>query len=184
MLTTRLYTTLYLIVAFASAQEVVFDGKDVLRVSAGTFVRIEADSAFILNRKTKDFLNKQLDQLDEVQATYNDLVDNRNALLEETESIRKMVAKLALKLESDSATVGDNLDQILEDLEKTLSELRGNNQQLRSNNESLEGRIEELERIRDELKKETRAIWWNGLLDKLVALAGGIGVGILIGSVL
>ncbi len=41
-----------------------------------------------------------------------------------------------------------------------------NNEMFKNNNELLEKKTVQLEGLVKELRKETRGIWWNGLLDK------------------
>ena len=180
-----LSTLLLLVCLSMQAQNVKFSqNDDFTRVTKGTIVNIEADTAYLVSTVRAAFLNEKLDELDEIQGLYNSLLDNRNELKKELKSVQKLLSKLAKKMEADSANLSSNFTFIITDLDKTLNDLKENNQSLAQNNQDLKGRINELKRIVKDLKKETRGIWWNGLTDKLVAFAGGVGVGILLVGVL
>lgn len=178
---------LFLIIALCTlcstlySQNVKFSqNDDFIKVVKGSTVEIKADTAYIVSKSTADFLNSKLDELKEVQELYNGLLDNRNELKKELKTVQKLMSKLAANLEKDSAGISEDLTVIVGDLENTLTNLRENNQELSQNNASLLARTNELKRIVKDLRKETRGLWWNGLTDKLVAFAGGVGIGILI----
>jgi len=73
-----------------------------------------------------------------------------------------------------------SVGQIIADLEVTLNDLKSNNQQMKINNNELEQKAHALEGLVKQLRKETRAIWIDGLWDKVLAFTGGVGVGVLI----
>lgn len=88
------------------------------------------------------------------------------------------------KLISDKKAATEALDAdfewLLNSLDTTLTTLKQNNTELQNNNQQLEASVANLKRIEKELKRETRWMWWNGLTDKIIVFAGGVGVGVLI----
>ncbi len=163
------------------AQNLRFSNNDdFIKVTKGATVEIKADTAYVVSKGRADFLNQKLDELQEVQELYSGLLDNRNELKKELKIVQKLMSKLAANLEKDSAGISDNLTVIVSDLDETLTHLKENNRTLTENNASLLTRTNELKRIVKDLRKETRGLWWNGLTDKLVAFAGGVGIGVLL----
>lgn len=185
-MTRLLFITFWLGCALSlNAQNINFHkNDDFIKVVEGNIVEIKADTAFVVSKSRAEFLNNKLDELQKVQEMYTGLLDNRNELNQELKTIQKLMTKLAANLEKDSAGLSGNLTVIVADLDKTLVDLKDNNQTLSDNNASLLAKTDELKRIVKDLKKETRGLWWNGLTDKLVAFAGGVGIGILLAAVL
>ena len=165
------------------AQSVTFHAADdFIKVPKGSTVNINSDTAYVVSPSRIKYINRQLDGLDSIHTLYNDLVDNRNVLFNELKKASKAVKRLESLMQSDSARLNSDITEILSGLETTLTELRQNNEVLKSNNELLEKKTMQLEGLVKELRKETRGIWWNGLLDKAVVFAGGIGIGLLIAA--
>lgn len=178
-----LYTLLCCITVGLNAQNIRFSNNDdFIKVTKGSLVEVKADTAYVVSKGRADFLNQKLDELEEVQNLYNGLLENRNELKKEIKIIHKLMTKLSDNLEKDSTVFSNNLTAIVDDLDKTLTDLKANNQTLSQNNTSLQHRTNELKRIVKDLRKETRGLWWNGLTDKLVAFAGGVGIGVLIAA--
>ncbi len=162
-------------------QEVKFHkNDDFIKVGKGTTVSIEADSAYVVSGSRVRFINNQLDALDSIHTLYNQLADNRNELFDQLKKTNKALTRLGKVMKSDSTLLSGSVGQILTDLELTLNDLKSNNQQLKLNNNELEQKAQALEGLVKQLRKETRAIWIDGLWDKVLAFAGGVGVGILI----
>lgn len=168
-----------------SAQTIKFSDKDDLkRAIRGDLIEINTDTAYVVSKSRAEFLNQKLDELKEIQRLYNNLANNHNQLFKELNRIQKLVGKLSSRLKGDSSMISRNLSSIIDDLDETLVDLKNNNQTLKRSNSELLSKIDQLEKIVSNLKKETRWMWWNGLADKIVALAAGVGIGILVGAVL
>ena len=168
-----------------SAQTIKFSDKDDLkRAFRGDVIEINTDTAYVVSKSRAEFLNQKLDELKEIQRLYNNLANNHNELFKELNRIQKLVSKLSSRLKGDSSMISRNLSSIIDDLDETLADLKNNNQTLKRSNSELLSKVNQLEKIVANLKKETRWMWWNGLADKFVALAGGVGIGILIGALL
>lgn len=168
-----------------SAQTIKFSDKDDLkRAFRGDVIEINTDTAYVVSKSRAEFLNQKLDELKEIQRLYNNFSNNHNQLFKELNRIQKLVGKLSSRLKGDSSMISRNLSSIIDDLDETLVDLKNNNQTLKRSNSELLSKIDQLEKIVSNLKKETRWMWWNGLADKIVALAAGVGIGILVGAVL
>lgn len=168
-----------------SAQNIKFSDKDDLkRTFRGDVIEINTDTAYVVNKSRAEFLNQKLNELKEIQQLYNNLANNHNELFKELNRIQKLVGKLSSRLKGDSSMISRNLSSIIDDLDETLVDLKNNNQTLKRSNSELLSKIDQLEKIVSNLKKETRWMWWNGLADKIVTLAAGVGIGILVGAVL
>ncbi|MCT4639292.1 MAG: hypothetical protein N4A72_16425 [Bacteroidales bacterium] len=166
-------------------QAVKFTGKkDMVKVFKGDLVMIEADTAYIINKKRAMILNSQLDELQKVKVMYNSLTDEHSELLAIIKDAQKYLNKILKRLEKDGTITVNNLDTILTDFDRILADLKSNNKALTQTNSEMKQTIAQLESNIKELKKEAKWIWWNGAADKLFALAGGIGIGILIGVLL
>ena len=182
---TVMFILLAIVYQSASAQNLKFSNKDDFRKTLkGDVIEINADTAYVVSKSRAKFLNQKLDELKEIQQLYNDMAGNHKDLLNELTRIQKLVDKLSTRLEEDSSMITQNLSSIINDLDETLADLKNNNQTLKRSNSELLSKVDQLEKIVKDLKKETKWMWWNGLADKLVALAAGIGIGILVGSVL
>ena len=155
---------------------------DFIKANKGATVRIAADTAYVVSTSRIRYINNQLDNLDSIQLLYNDLVDNRNTLLDELKKTNKVLKRIGELIEADSTVLSNDMAFILRDLSATLNDLKRNNGELKKNNETLEHKSQQLERLVKELRKETKGIWWNGLLDKVVVFAGGVGVGLLVAA--
>lgn len=174
-----------LLASSLNAQNVNFSNNDdFIKVTQGNVVTIKADTAYVVSKGRAAFLNEKLDELQEIQKMYNGIVANEKELKKELKNVQKLIGKLAASLEKDSAAISNNVIEIVDDLDDTLSELRESNTSLKQNNQTLLARTVELKRIVKDLRKETRGLWWNGLTDKLVAFAGGVGIGILLAAAL
>lgn len=168
-----------------SAQTIKFSDKDDLkRAFRGDVIEINTDTAYVVSKSRAEFLNQKLDELKEIQRLYNNLANNHNELFKELNRIQKLVGKLSSRLEEDSSMISRNLSSIIDDLDETLADLKNNNQMLKRSNSELLSKIDQLEKIVGNLKKETKWMWWRGHVDKIVALAAGVGIGILVGAVL
>jgi len=158
-----------------------YTSDDTKKVIKGDIVSIKADTAYIINVSRAFYLNKKLDELTEIKHSYVDLSINHAKVIEEITEIQTVVSKLIIRLQNDSAVNSKKLDSALIDLDKTLANLKISNNNLIGNNAELLTEIVRLEKISKDLKRVNRWVWWNGLTDKLVVLAGGIGVGFLLG---
>lgn len=163
------------------AQTITF-GKndDIIKVAKGSSVTINADTAYIVSTARAQYINKKLDQLDSIQILYNDLVDNRNELLNELKKAQKTLSKLLNHLQGDSTLLNANIVEIVANLDHTLTNLKKNNEELKKNNKALKTEIKHLEDLVKQLRNQTKGIWWNNVADKIVVFAGGVGLGLLI----
>lgn len=179
-----IFLSVFILASFVSAfgQTKEFSGEsDKQKVFKGDTIIITVDTAFVINKARAAKLNYQLNELQQVKAMYNNLVNDHAELVSEIRKAQQYLNKLAAKLEKDGAIAVNNLDLILVDLDNTLNELKNNNNELNSTNTELNKQIISLQKSVKALKNETKWIWWNGATDKLFAIAGGIGIGILIG---
>jgi len=182
---TLMFIVLGVIYQSASAQNIKFSDKDDFRKTfRGEVIEINTDTAYVVSKSRAKFLNQKLDELKEIQRLYNNLANNHKELFKELNRIQKLVSKLSSRLKGDSSMISQKLSSIIDDLDETLADLKNNNQTLKRSNSELLSKIDQLEKIVNSLKKETRWMWWNGLTDKLVALVAGVGIGILVGSLL
>jgi uncharacterized protein YukE len=178
-------TLLFVANVYASAQDVRFTkDSDLIKVSRGTSVRIDVDTAYVIGKIKAEFINQKIKELNEIKVIYNDLAENHNKLLDEINSVQNLLEDLQEHIVKDSVTISDNFKKLIKELETSLNEFKVNNEKLKANNAELKSQIEQLEKIVKQLKKETRGIWWNGLTDKIVVFAGGVGVGMLLISIL
>lgn len=163
------------------AQDITFRSTDdFIEVYKGTEVTIKADTAYILSKSRASFIDKRLDQLDSLKRVYNSLFDNREELLSELEATQEILEKISDLLSENGTIINDDFREIIEELDKTITNLKTNNEQLKTNNKSLKKEIDDLHSLVKKLRKETRAIWWDGLTDKVVVFVGGVGVGALL----
>ena len=182
---TFMFTILVIVYQSTSAQNIKFSNNDdFIKTVRGEVIEINTDTAYVVSKSRVEFLNHKLDELQEIQQIYGDMANNHKDLLKELTRIQKLVNKLSSRLEEDSSLISQNLSSIINDLDETLADLKTNNQTLKKSNSDLLSKIDQLERIVKDLKKETKWMWWNGLADKVVALVAGVGLGLLVGSVL
>ncbi|MFO7864142.1 MAG: hypothetical protein R6U85_09100 [Salinivirgaceae bacterium] len=164
----------------ANAQTVTFQSDDdKLMIFRGTTVEIDTDTAYIISSTRAQKLNRQLDELGQIKGIYNQLLTNRNKLLNELTAIEETLGKVIVRMEADSGFLNQNMADIITDIDQTLLELKQNNETLATNNRALTQKIDKLNHLVKALRKETRWIWWNGLADKIVVFGAGIGVGAL-----
>ena len=167
------------------AQNLTFSNKtNFTKVYSGDSIFIEADSAYVISNIKAEFLNQKLDDLDSVKVLYLDLASNHKKLISEIKNVSKQMAKLYSRFESDSTLISQHASTIIKELDSSLEELQETNKILGQNNTDLQYQVEQLKKIASELRKETRGIWWNGVADKLVVFAGGVGSGLLIALLL
>jgi regulator of replication initiation timing len=157
---------------------------DFVKVYKNQIIKIDADTAYIVSSSRAMFINERLAQLDTLRKVYNSLVDNRNSLLVELNKTQETLATIATLLEGNGGVISEDLEAIISSLDVTLKKLKTNNRILKSNNASLEKEVDDLHKLVKELKKETRGLWIDGLYDKLIVFAGGIGVGVLLALLL
>lgn len=153
---------------------------DYARLIHGDTLIVVADTAYVVSITRAEFINQKLDELDEIQTLYNDLTDNRNELLNELKKTHKTLGKLLVHMQGDATYINNDLTTLINELNQSLSDLKTNNETLKNNNVELGSKVAQLQRLVSELKKETRGLWWNGVADKLVAFAGGVGAGVLL----
>lgn len=183
---TLVYTLLFFAFTTSAIAQVKEFGKNdhTMRITEGDQVNVKADTAFIISKERAKDLNRELDLLDSIESKYNEVLDDRDTLMMEINRTRDILEKLQKKMEKDSAFANEELSSILADLKKTLDEMKATNKRLEDENKDLKKQINGLRKIADELEEVTRGIWWNGITDKIVSFASGLGVGILIGAVL
>lgn len=173
----------FLMAAGVQAQHKKFLQKDdLIKVFKGDHVDIKADTAYVVSLKRSKFINDKLDELDEVRQLYNKSAEQNNKLLKNLNDLEKIVTDLSKRMEGDSANANGRLNKLLADMDNALVDLKLNNNDLKKNNQALNSRVHSLEVIIKKLRKETKGLWWNGLTDKLIALAGGIGIGLIIAA--
>ncbi|WP_109833033.1 hypothetical protein [Reichenbachiella versicolor] len=184
----------YLILFFGSllflnqngySQKVIF-GKhqDLVNLKKGDIVEIKADTAYVISRRRAKVLNEKIDELEEVKVLYNGLAGQYNGLNVELEKVQSSLSEVVSKMESDSLQLSDHFVEIIGDLDQSIENLKSNNKSLKTNNSKMRDEISKLHKVIKAMKKETRRIWWDGLTDKIVAFAGGAGIGLLIGVLL
>ncbi|MEP1035561.1 hypothetical protein [Ekhidna sp.] len=167
---------------FLTGQEIKFRNSDQkLVLKKGDLVRIQADTAYLISRERAILLNEKLDQLESTRKINAELKTINQDLLEKVKEVEKLVGKLLKRMEASSAEADVDLEQILNDLDVNLSSLKQNNSELAKNNQDLKKQIGEMDHTIKRLKQEIRGIWWNGLTDKIVVGAIGLGLGYLIG---
>jgi septal ring factor EnvC (AmiA/AmiB activator) len=168
-----------------NAQNVTMsNNSEVIKVYKGNVVKIDVDTAYVIGKIKAEFLNQKIKELNEIKLIYNDLADNHNKLLDNLNKVQELLENFKKKIATDSMTISENFNRILKDLDKSIIDLKNNNELLKKNNSDLLTQIKQLDHIVKELKKQTRWIWWNGVADKLVSFAGGVGVGILLVKIL
>ncbi|UII25368.1 hypothetical protein LVD15_18970 [Fulvivirga maritima] len=176
-----LIATLFTLPMHLRAQKLTFkQSDDYIKVKKHDAIIIEADSAFIVSSSRASYINDRLDQLDEIQELYQQLTLNRNRLLGEVKQTRKVLTKVIRNIERDSTTLSNDLIKTITELDTVLTTLRENNQELKDNNQQLARKVTDLEALVDELKKETKKLWWGAMEDKIISFAAGFGVGALI----
>jgi hypothetical protein len=175
---------LLLIVCLDSfGQEIKFRNSDQkLVLKKGDLVRIQADTAYLISNSRARLLNEKLDELANARVLNTDLQTINQDLLGKVKEVEKLVEKLLKRMEADADEADIDLEQILIDLDKNLESMKQNNSELARNNQDLKKQIEEMDDTISKLKQEIRGIWWNGMTDKIVVGALGVGLGLLIGS--
>ncbi|MBN1987768.1 MAG: hypothetical protein JW783_00040 [Bacteroidales bacterium] len=174
-------TSLLLIASTSFAQRVVFNNSsDYLKVARGAVVTIATDSAFVVSKSRAHYLNERLDELSHVKTLYNNLSQEHSALLDGIKGVEVLLGKLISDEKAATEALDADFEALLNSLDTTLTSLKRNNTELQSNNKQLETTVTNLKSIEKELKRKARWIWWNGLTDKIIVFAGGVGVGVLI----
>jgi septal ring factor EnvC (AmiA/AmiB activator) len=174
-----------IIMGLINAQNVRFnDNSGVVKVYRGNTINIEVDTAYVIGKIKAEFINQKIDELNEIKAIYNNMVDNHNKLLSDLNTVQELLEKLQDKAINDSLVMSQNFKRLLNELDTSLTELKTNNNHLKKNNSELNDQIANLERIVKQLRKETRGLWWDGVTDKIVAFIGGVGAGMLLMAIL
>jgi hypothetical protein len=164
--------------ALLQAQKRVFrNNSDVMKVRKGDLIEIEADSAFVLSGNRADYLNQRLNELDTIRRIYEGMGLQKEELIRQVDELSSLISNLKTDMVQDSIRIRNELGVVIQDLHAITADLKQNNLELRQNNEDLNVRIERLNTVIKELKREMRWIWWNGLTDKIVVFAAGVGVG-------
>lgn len=153
---------------------------DAVKVEKGTIIEITADSAYVVSGTRASIINQKIVELDSIRVIYNKMAGNHNSLLSEVDEVQKLLSQVYKKMQQDSSMMSTQFDQVITDLDQSLINLKANNAQLKINNKNLLEETSKLKTIVKDLKKETRRIWWDGLTDKVVAFAGGVGIGVLV----
>jgi DNA repair exonuclease SbcCD ATPase subunit len=181
----QLLVVFAIITVSVNSQTIRFNNQsDVTKVYNGQTVKIEVDTAYVIGKTKAQFINQKIEELNQIKFIYNNMAENHNRLLIDLSKLQELLEKLKEKTITDSVAISSNFKQLLTQLDISLNELKVNNEQLKKNNSELETQISKLEKIIKQLRKEARGIWWNGVADKLVAFAGGVGVGVLLVKVL
>ncbi|KAF5076406.1 hypothetical protein DSECCO2_161040 [anaerobic digester metagenome] len=174
-------TSLLLFASTSFAQRVVFNSNsDYLKVARGAVVTITADSAFVVSKSRAHYLNERLDELSHVKELYSNLSLKHTTLLDGIKRVEVLLGKLISDEKAATEALDADFEALLNSLDTTLTTLKQNNTELQINNLQLEASVANLKRIEKELKRETRWMWWNGLTDKIIVFAGGVGFGVLI----
>lgn len=160
------------------------NNSDSKKVTNGTTVIIAVDTAYVIGKVKAVFIEQKIKELQEIKVLYNNMADNHNKLLDDLTRVQTILEEFKKKVVGDSISISQNFKRLIADLDVSLKELKANNSELKRNNDELKSQVDQLEKIIAQLRKETRGIWWNGLTDKLVAFAGGIGVGMVLMLVL
>ncbi len=174
-------TVILLCASLTQAQQVKFtNGDDAVKLKKGALVEITADSAYVISGQRASVINQKIVELDSIRAIYNRMAGNHNSLLSEVNEVQNLLNQVYEKMQQDSSMMSAQFDQIISDLGQSMENLKANNAQLKDSNKNLQEETAKLKSIVKDLKKETRRIWWDGLTDKIVAFAGGVGIGILV----
>ncbi|MEQ8358009.1 MAG: hypothetical protein RH860_00880 [Cytophagales bacterium] len=173
-----LFFVLIAIAFQANSQQLTFDkNSDLIKAKKGDTIIIKTDSAYVLSGKRADYLNDKLDELDTIKRIYNNQSENHRELIQNIDELDDMIRKLRSDFERDSLILSQNLSNVINELNLISEDLKENNQMLKVNNTELQKRVVRLQELITELKKEMRGIWWNGIADKVIAFAAGIGTG-------
>ena len=185
MRATLVVVSMLLMMSISYCQTIRFhNNDDYIKVKAGDNIEIKADSAYLVSAVRAESLNSKLDELDEIKVLYNDLADNRKELLEEIKKAHKLLTKLTSHMQGDNVVVSSNLSSLILDLDNSIADFKNNNLHLKQNNNELASKISQLERLVNNLRKETKGLWWNGITDKIISFAAGVGVGAVLVLVL
>lgn len=158
--------------------EAKFNGEEeYLKVYKNQVIVIEADSAYIINTRTAEFLNRKLNELDTIRTLFRDISLEKESLFNQIDKLEKTIIKVKNRFSEDSVYIRSELETVIKDLETLSKELEDNNNSLNINNIKLKNNIKELEALNREMKKELRHIWWSGMTDKIVVFIGGIVIG-------
>ncbi len=183
MLRLLLFLSFFGLIFFGFSQNVKFRSSDQkLLVSKGDLVEISADSAYIISSSRALLLNEKLEELSTARKLNAELKFVNGELLDKVKEVEKLVSKILKKMDSDSDVVEEGFDDILLELDMSLNVMKENNRELATNNSNLKQQIAAMDDTISKLKKEIRGIWWNGLVDKIVVGALGVGVGFLLGA--
>lgn len=155
-------------------------GSDAIKVRKDALIEITADSAYVISGSRASIINQKIVELDSIRAIFNRMATNHNSLLSEVGEVQSLLSLVYEKMQQDSSVMSAQFDQVISDLDQSLINLKANNEQLKTSNKNLQEETTKLKTIVKDLKKETRRIWWDGLTDKIVAFAGGVGIGILV----
>lgn len=168
-----------------SAQKKEFrKDSDVMKVHRGDVVDIRADSAFVLSGNRADYLNQRLNELDTIRRIYEGMDSQKEELIRQVDELSTLISNLKTGMVQDSIRIRHELGVVINELHAITSDLKQNNRDLKDNNRELQSRIESLQNVIRDLKREMRWIWWNGLTDKIVVFAAGVGLGALLVLVL
>jgi ATP-dependent protease HslVU (ClpYQ) peptidase subunit len=184
----KLLIYLFLFLSFSgiiNAQNIRFsDNTDIIDVYKGATVTIAVDTAYVMGKIKAEFIQQKIKELNDIKVLYNNMAGRYNNLLDDLDKVQTLLEEFKHKVVSDSAVVSANFKRLMEEMELSLRELKENNNELLKNNNELKVQTGQLEKIVRQLRKETRGIWWNGVMDKIIAFTGGIGAGILLMAVL
>lgn len=182
-----LFLISFMILSIESAlsQTIKFGKNDDFRkVHHGDIVEINTDTAFVIDATRAKFINEKLEDLNKLEVTCDNLKKDKKILITQLSKTQKILNKLQVHLKADSTVLNSNLNSLISELSIALESLQQSNKSLDKNNKELQSKIKNLERVIKDLKKETKWLWWNGIMDKVIAFGGGIGIGILLTNVL
>jgi len=172
-----------LLAGITHAQEVHFKNTDQkVMVHKGETVRIDVDTAYIISKSRAELLNEKLDELVATRKANEQLQNINQTLLNKVKDVENLVDDLLQKMGDNTASVNVDIAEIANQLDASLNTLKENNEALSKNNTELQQQISTLDKTIKKLKKEIRGIWWNGIADKIVTGAIGVGIGLLIAA--
>ena len=158
------------------------DNDKIIKVVKNDKIAINVDYAFIVPPNKASLINDQLEQLVKVREAYKDIKESRKNIVLELNKTDKQLRKLLERIKKDDTVVDDNLETILTKIDQSVNNLNSANNQLKTTNDSLQDEVLQLKKINGDLKKITRGIWWNGVLDKTIMFIAGGALGILVTS--
>lgn len=163
------------------AQKVFTEEDDVVKLYKGETIRIETDSAFVIDHKRAIYLNARLEDLNQLKQDYDDVSALHSELIREIDQIESTINKMISRSMRDASILDKELADLFKELDLLIDDLDRNNSELEKNNSALSEKVKKMDEININLKRINRGIWWNGVSDKLFSLGIGLAIGVTVG---